>query len=197
MQGAVAAYLDDVEGVEAEMLVRLRADLADTPRSGEVLPAHLRGDREFRDQYRALAGRVAVELRTDLGVTAGRELGVMIASDVAARAALQAAKAAAAEMGVSAGVLGTGAVSTVATLGVGMVVALVLDYVLDAVFKLAGYDPAAKIAALVRASIDKLEAALVRAPARPRPTRRARCGCGWRSCTRGGRSCDGRRSTGF
>ena len=70
-------------------------------------------------------------------------------------------KAAATEMGVTAGVLGTGAASTVATLGVGMVVALILDYILDEVFKLAGYDPEVKIEGLVCESIDKLEASLI------------------------------------
>jgi hypothetical protein len=99
-----------------------------------------------------------------MGVTVGRELGIMVASDVIARVVLQAIKAAATEMGVNAGVLGTGAVSTVATLGVGMVIALILDALLDEVLKMAGYDPAAKIESLVCESIDKMEAALIRDP---------------------------------
>ncbi|QJW93238.1 hypothetical protein [Frigoriglobus tundricola] len=162
LEGAVAAYLDDIDGFEAEMLVRLRADLADPARPDKVLPAHLEGEKEFRLAYQTLSGRLVDELHLDLGVTVGRELGLMIASDVAAQTALQAAKAAAAEMGVNAGVLSTGAVSTVATLGLGMIAALILDYVLDEVFKLAGYDPAAKIEALVVESLDKMEAALIR-----------------------------------
>ncbi len=164
MEAVVRAYLDDLEAVESEMLVRLRADLADTDRPTELLPAHLRSDEEFRREYRKLAGDVVAELRLDVGVTVGREIGMLIASDVAATAALQAAKAAAAEMGVGAGILGTGAASTVATLGVGMVVAVILDYLLDQVFRMAGYDPAAKIEAMVDESLDKMQAALMRDP---------------------------------
>src|SRR5262249_42923118 len=73
---------------------------------------------------------------------------------------LQAAKAAAADMGVSTGLLGSGA----ATLGVGMIIAIILDYVLDKIFKMAGYDPTAKIEALVIEAIDKLEASLTYNP---------------------------------
>jgi|GEM_PF-1554528 len=157
LESAIRAYLDDIEGYEAELLVRLRADLADTGRGDESLPAHLRGDEPFREEYRKLAAGVVSELRLDLGVSVGRELGVMLASDLAAQIALQAAT----DMGVSAGVLGTGAASSVATLGVGMIVAILLDYVLDEIFKRAGYDPAAKIEALVIEAINKLEASLL------------------------------------
>jgi hypothetical protein len=83
---------------------------------------------------------------------------------VATQTALQAAQAAAAEMGVEAGVLGSGVASTVATLGVGLIIAIIIDYVLDAVFKASGYDPVEKIAAQVRGSIDKMEAALTADP---------------------------------
>jgi hypothetical protein len=162
MERAVRGYLDDVEGYEAEMLVLLRADLADPARTGDALPAHLRGDEAFGREYRQLAGRVVAELRLDVGVTIGRELGIAIASDLAAQVVLQAAKAAAAELGLNAGVLGTGAASTVATLGAGLVAAVVLDSLLDEVLKMAGYDPAAKIEALVRESLDRLEASLTR-----------------------------------
>lgn len=164
MEASVRAYLDDLEASEGEMLVALRADLADPDRPAELLPPHLRGDEAFRREYQALAARVVNDLRLDVGVTVGREIGLVVASDVAAQVALQAAKTAAAEMGVGAGVLGTGAVAGVATLGVGIVVGIILDYLIDEVFRMAGYDPAEKIAAKVRESLDAMEAALVRDP---------------------------------
>jgi len=164
MEGAVNAYLFDLEGVESEMLVKLRADLADLDHSDQPVPSYLRDDEAFRQEYRQLADQVTRTLRLDLGVTLGREVGVLVASEVATQAALQAARTAAAEMGVEAGVLGSGAASTVATLGVGLVIAIIVDYVLDAVFKAAGYDPAEKIANQVRDSLDKMEAALIGDP---------------------------------
>jgi hypothetical protein len=160
MESAVRTYLDDIEGYEAEMLVLLRADLADLSEPGDPRPPHLGGDELFRTEYRKLSGLVLDELHLDIGVTVGRELGLMVASDIAAQIAMQAARAAATEMGINAGVLSTGVASTVATLGLGMIAAIILDYVLDEVFKMAGYDPAAKIEALVCESINKMESAL-------------------------------------
>jgi hypothetical protein len=160
MEGSVNAYLIDLDGVESEMLVRLRADLADLDHSGQGLPSYLRSDEAFRREYRQLADQVLQTMKTDLGVTMGREVTLLVASEVVTQAALQGARTAAAEMGIEAGVLGAGATSTVATIGIGLVIAVILDYVLDAVFKVAGYDPAAKIAGQVNTSLDKTEAAL-------------------------------------
>ena len=85
MESVVKAYLDDVEGYEGEMLVQLRADLANIDRPNEVLPAKLRSNEEFRREYQKLSGGVVKELRSDVSVTVGRELGILIASDVAAK----------------------------------------------------------------------------------------------------------------
>jgi Ca2+/Na+ antiporter len=164
MESAVRAYLDDVEGYESEMLVRLRADLANLAPEGETMPVMLNGDKEFRREYQKMSDRVVRELHAELGVTVGREIGMLVLTEIATQAALQAAKAAAAEMGVSAALLGSGAVSMATTLGVGLVISIILDALIDAIFKELGYDPAAKIEAIVCESIDKLEAALIRDP---------------------------------
>jgi|SRR6185312_11847936 len=156
MQSSVRAYLDDIEGYESEMLVKLRADLADGPAGS--LPTHIQGDEEFKREYKKLSALVVGELRLDMGVTVGREVGIVIAADVAANMALQAAKAAAAEMGISAGLLSTG----VATLGVGIVLAFIIDAILDEVLKMAGYDPVAKIEKQVCETIDRMEQSLTR-----------------------------------
>ena len=63
-------------------------------------------------------------------------------------------------MGVEAGLLGTGAASCVATVGLGMIIAIIIDYIIDAIFKAVGYDPAANIAGQVDSSLDKMEKAL-------------------------------------
>jgi hypothetical protein len=162
LTAAVRGYLDDLDGYEAEMLVRLRADLADPGRPADLLPPALRGDEAFRAAYRKLAEEIAADLRKDIAVTAGSEVALFVASDIAAQVALQAARAAATQLGLDAGLLGGGAVSGLATLGVGMVVALILDAVLDQVLKLAGHDPEAEVAAKVRRTLSDLEAALVR-----------------------------------
>jgi hypothetical protein len=160
LTATVRGYLIDLDGVENEMLVKLRADLADLDHSGQGTPSHLRSEAEFRKEYERLAAQVASTIKLDTGVTVGREVGLMVTSEVATQAAMQATRAAAAEMGVEAGLLGTGAASFIATAGLGMIIAVIIDYILDAVFRAAGYDPAAKIAGQVNSSLDKMEKAL-------------------------------------
>ena len=148
--------MDDVEGYEGELLVRLRADVANLSAGSDTIPKYLQADEEFRRKYQKLTGQVMAELHVDLGVTVGREAGMLVVTEVTTQAAIQ--------MGVNAGVLGAGAASTVATLGVGLIVSIIIDYMLDEIFKAAGYDPAAKIEGVVPGSVDKLEAALLRDP---------------------------------
>ena len=162
IEAACRGYADDLDGVEGQMLVNLRADLADPDRPVTTLPRHLQSNEAFTQEYRALAERLSGQLRTDLGVSAGRLIAAEVAGNVASSAALQAVRAAAAEMGVSGGILAAGASSTVATLGVGLVLSFIIDYILDAVLKMAGHDPEAEIAATVVESLNKMESALLR-----------------------------------
>lgn len=160
LTAAVRGYLIDLDGVESEMLVKLRADLADLDHSGQAMPSYLRSEEEFRSEYQRLAAQTLATMKLDGAVTVGREIGLWVASDVATQMVMQVARGAAAEMGVGAGILGAGAASAVETLGVGMVVGFILDAFLDSVFKSLGYDPAAKIAGQVQFSLDRLETAL-------------------------------------
>jgi hypothetical protein len=159
IEGACGGYASDLDGVGSEMLVKLRADLPDI---GRPAPDALRGDPAVAREYGLLADRVAGEVRRDAAVGVGREVAAMAASQVATEAATKAVQAAAAEMGVQGGVLAAGASSTVATVGLGLVVAFIVDYLLDQAFKMAGYDPEAEIAAMVVGSIDKMQDALLR-----------------------------------
>jgi hypothetical protein len=164
MEASVRAYMDDIEGFESEMLVKLRADLANPDRIDERLSEHMRSDDAFRQEYRKLADQMMAELKAGLAVTVGREVVVMVASTEATNIAMQAARAAATNMGISGGVLSTGAASTVATVGVGIVIAIIIDRIVDEILKLLGMDPSTNIEKLVCESIDKLEEALIRDP---------------------------------
>ena len=164
IESVCRAYADDLDGVEGEMLVRLRMDLADPDRPLHKLPPHLRDDDAFQREYHALIARVAGDTQSDLAVTAGREVVVLVATELATRAAVQAARAAAVEMGVQGTVLGSGAVSGLATLGVGIVAGFIIDAVIEELFKLIGYDGESRVETAVRGAIDKLEAALIGDP---------------------------------
>ncbi|HYH66518.1 MAG TPA: hypothetical protein VD866_17625 [Urbifossiella sp.] len=162
IEGACRGYADDLDGVEAQMLVRIRADLDLAGRPAEGIPAHLRNDEAFAREYRVMAGKVAAKVGVDVAVLAGREIVVLAASEVATRAAIQVARAAATELGIQTAVLSGGGVSMVVTLGAGLVIAVIIEYVIDEVFRLVGYDPKANVAAAVVASLDRMEAALIR-----------------------------------
>ena len=142
---AVRGYLAELESIEDDLLVRLRADLADDDLPRTVIPA-LGSDQALRSHYHALSQRVAQDLRTDLAVVAGRELFLWQATNVATDLTLKAGAAVAARLGVSGTILAAGAASTWRTLGVGLVVALVLDAAVNRIIKAAGYDAEERIA---------------------------------------------------
>lgn len=149
MESAVQGYLTEQGDIEAEMLVGLRADLVNLDPTAPLLQSDL----VFRQEYARLSQEVAKTLQIDMGV----EVGMLVASEVIVQAAVQALGT---QAGNQAGLLGAGAASSVATLGVGFVVAILVDEVLSAVLKEAGYDPEAKIAGQVETSLNNMERAL-------------------------------------
>jgi hypothetical protein len=158
LNAAIKGYLSDLEGIESEMLVKLRADLDGV--CPEEAPPYLRSEDAFRREYTRLSEELGGRLRKEAMVTVGRETGLFVGTDVATQAAVQAARAAATELGIEGGILSSGAASSAATLGTGLVVAVALDYVLDELMKAAGYDPVGDIEADVLRAMDKMEEAL-------------------------------------
>jgi hypothetical protein len=152
---AVRSYLAELENIDDDLLVRLRADLADEELPRTVIPA-LRSDQAWRGHYRELSKRVAGDLRTDLAVVAGRELFLWPASGVVTELTLRAGGAAASRLGLSGTILATGAASTWRTLGVGLVVAIVLDAVVSRIIRAAGYDAEEKVAERVAQTLLEL-----------------------------------------
>jgi hypothetical protein len=145
MERVVRGHLSDLEGLENDMLVQIRADLADGDLGRGKRPASLDSDAAFRAECRRLEADLLPTLSRELGVTAGREVVSFVAMDVATQVVLRVAEAVAGELGISAGVLGTGAASTVETLGVGLVVGFVIDALIGKVMRAFGHDPEEEI----------------------------------------------------
>ena len=156
MERAVRGHLSDLEGMENDMLVQLRADLADGDLGRGKKPASLDSDAAFRAECRRLEADLQPTLCRELGVTAGREVASFVAMDVATQMVLRVSEAVAAELGISAGVLGTGAASTVETLGVGLVVGIVVDALLGRVMRAFGHDPEQEIRHQVVEQVEQL-----------------------------------------
>ena len=155
VRAAVSGYLAELEGLDDNLLVRLRADLGDDELPRRAIPA-LGSDEALRRHYHALSERVAQDLRTDLAVVVGRELFLWEATTVATELTLQAGTALAARLGVSGAILSAGAASSWRTLGVGLVVAIVLDAVINRIIKAAGYDAEEQIAQRVAQTLSDL-----------------------------------------
>lgn len=155
VDAAVRGYLAELEAIDNELLVRLRADLADDELSQIAIPA-LRSDQAFHNHYRELSERVAQDLRTDLAVVAVRELFSWEAGNLATDLTMQAGAALASQMGISSAILEGGAASTWQTLAVGLAVGWVLDTVVNRIIKAAGYDAEEKIAGRVEERLSEL-----------------------------------------
>jgi hypothetical protein len=155
VDAAVRGYLAELESIDDDLLVRLRADLADDELSRHAIPA-LNSDQALRRHYQELSRLVAQDLHTDLAVVAVRELFLWQASNIAADLTIQAGAAIAARMGISSTVVAGGAASTWQTLAVGLIVGLVLDQVINQLMKAAGYDAEEKIAERVAQTLSDL-----------------------------------------
>jgi hypothetical protein len=152
---AVRSYLAELESIEEELLVRLRADLADDELPRTVIPV-LRSEQALRSHYHELSQRVAEDVRTDLGIVAGREVVLWQATNVATDLTLEVGAAVVSRLGISSTILAAGAASTWRTLGVGLVVGFVLDVVINRIIKAAGYDAEEKVAERVVQMLDDL-----------------------------------------
>lgn len=152
---AVRSYLAELASIDDELLVRLRADLADDELPRSAMPA-LRSDQALRSHYHELSQRVAQDLRTDLAVVAVRELFLWEASNIATDLTLKVGAALAARMGISTTILSAGAASTWQTLGVGLIVGLVLDAAVSRIIKAAGYNAEEQIAQRVEQTLTDL-----------------------------------------
>jgi hypothetical protein len=161
IESSVRGYLSELDGIESAMLVDIRADLSESDLSPpELLPA-LHSDTAFQAAYAQMVELVLPVVSRDLKVSAARELTSFIASDIAANIAVRILAAVTARLGLSAGILGTGAALTVETLGVGLVAAFLADMALDWAMHKAGYDPEGDIARKLCDSLDKVEALLL------------------------------------
>jgi hypothetical protein len=161
LEATVSGFLAELDQMENDLLVQLRADLADEALGRRRAASFLQSDEAFRLAYRRVAEAVRPQLERELHITIGREVGALVAMEVATQLVLRLGAGLAAELGVEAGILGTGAAAGVATLGVGLVVGLVVDALLSDLMRLAGHDPERKISRQVQASLENVSRLLI------------------------------------
>lgn len=149
LQQTLSTYLRETDDIEAQMLVRLQADL-------DQLPAGSLPSLVDVNQLRAVLGdalqQAAQSARTELGAAVGRELVSYVAGEVLTIAATQ--------LATSAGVLTVGAGSSWATMGVGVVVGIIIDALVSKLYEWR-FNPAGKLARVLNNELDQLESLIL------------------------------------
>lgn len=119
----VKSYVTHVRSIEGKMLVDLRADVADFP-SAYVL-AQI-DENKVQAAYDEAVSRAVEVTGGDLRAVIANQLVSIIVGEVLTQVAVR--------LGLSAGILGTGAAAGVATLGIGVGVGLIVDWIVALVW---------------------------------------------------------------
>jgi hypothetical protein len=163
LRAAISGYQAESDAIENRVLVELRADLADGDLfRSKAVPA-LSEDEAFRREYQRLLNNILPGLERDLAVEVGHQAITWIGMDLVMETALaQAVSATIAKLGVSSGLLGAGAASTIASLGVGLVACWVIDELVNWILKDAfHYDPVRDIQNRVADSLEEIRKSLI------------------------------------
>ena len=145
IKSVISDFLRDVQNIESEMLVRLKADLANLPDgtlggsiNSEDLGSKL--DAAMRDAVAA----TQAELRASVGL----EIASFIAGEIVTQASIQ--------LATSSGILGAGALSGPVTFGISTVVGLMVDQIVSEIYTQA-FDPAGELSNKVNEHLAGME----------------------------------------
>lgn len=145
----IRSYLAHVRSVESKMLVDLRADVSDFP---TAYPLAQLNDKRLQESYDQALSRAIAATGGDLRADIANQLVSIIAGEVLTQVAVR--------LGVSAGILGTGAASGWATLGIGFVVGLIVDQIVSWVWDWWA-DPKGSLAAELDKKLDEMNRLIV------------------------------------
>ncbi len=145
LEGCIAAYMQHLCYVDSELLVRLEADL-------ENLPATTTLSHSNREQIQLLLTDAIQEslaaVRADFRGATAQELVSLLSGEVLATATTR--------LATSAGIIGVGAGSGTVTLGAGIIVTILVDWLASWVYDVI-YDPAGEISRRLDSTLTELE----------------------------------------
>ena len=144
VSSAVSEYLSEIHSIENQMLVSLRADVAGFP---DAYPIAQLDESQLRTRFdEAIQNAIAAtgsQVQADIGTQLVSIIGGEVLTQVAVR------------LGISAGILGTGAASGWATLGIGVVVGIIVDQIVSWVWDWWA-DPTGNLASNLDAKLDQM-----------------------------------------
>ncbi len=144
VSAAVSEYLSEIRSIENQMLVSLRADISGFPDAypiAQLDESQLRA--KFDDAIQKAIAATGSQVQADLGTQLVSIIGGEVLTQVAVR------------LGISAGILGTGAASGWPTLGIGVVVGIIVDQIVSWVWDWYA-DPTGNLASNLDAKLDEM-----------------------------------------
>lgn len=149
IESSVAAYLQHLNDVDSQVLVRLEADLEDLPY--EAFPKDV-----DRDAIQGLLSQAiqdaVISVQADFRGMVAREIVSYLGGEVLALAA--------AKLATSAGILGVGAGTGTVTFMGGLIVGIIVDYVVSWAYD-AAYDPIGEITNRLNDTLSELESVIL------------------------------------
>jgi len=157
IQTSVDRLVNEIQSQENQLLVKIQADLSGSDLAKpQYLPA-LADPERLRNVYDDMLIQVLPIVSRDMGITVSREMASFVDGEIASVIVIEIGASLASSFGISGGILGVGAGTGIATFGVGLVAAIIVDMGLDWVMSQRGYDPESQIAKQVIATLDTCE----------------------------------------
>jgi len=153
----IGGYVAEMQGLENDALVQIRADIAEDDLFHGKMP-ELQTDQAFQDEYRRLAEEVLPKVVDDLNVGAAGFLTNLALTEVATTTL---GPGLVGRLGISGSGLWSGLARSGTFIGVGMVAWWALDKLIDWLLDLFGYGPAAELAGRVEQALGRLESNLI------------------------------------
>lgn len=149
VQQVIRGYIKEVESIESQMLVRIQADVADFP---VEYPVGAFDNDRLKETYDSAIRQAINATQDDAAAGASLEVVSLIVGEVLTQVAV--------EFGVSAGILGAGAVLSWETFGIGIVVGVIVDAIVSWVWNWYA-DPKGELAVKINRKLDDMHNLIV------------------------------------
>jgi hypothetical protein len=137
-------YQAELESIDNQMLVDLRADLADVPGYDRLLKLDSQEwTRMFQQSVSQLVQRTQEELKAEIF----KEVASILIGEVVTQVATR--------LAISSGILGAGATSGAASLGIGLAAGVVVDHIVGRIYD-ALYDPVGELTKVIESRIEEV-----------------------------------------
>lgn len=152
VERVIARYGDAIRSIEGQMLVKLRADMADFP---EAFVAAELDEAQLRVRFEEALSQAIAAAGSDLRSDIAKEMVSSITAAILRKVAL--------EIGVSAGILGAGAAASGPSLGVSLIASIIIDEIISWIWDWYA-DPQGALANQLNEKLDDINRLIIDGP---------------------------------